>query len=201
MTGKKLQQPHDQRTGQAQQRRGKGDAHPTQLFFKPAHQAGKDGKSGLPVLRRKAPNGVHKGRHGCRQPIEGTQKAQENQKVDDISRDFTNFINTCRHRIEDRPGRRCIQLHPRPARAQQRGQGRQQLRRLAGRTHPFAGEPFDPLHRPDQLKHHPETGNHPDAKNKQDKAVQIRIGLKDRQNARQGQDDAKARQAKDNDHQ
>ncbi len=79
VAGKKLQQAHDQRTRQPQQRGRKRRAHAAQLPFEPAHQAVEHLHTALALLRGKAADGLDHRRDGGGKAEESSQKTKENQ--------------------------------------------------------------------------------------------------------------------------
>ena len=209
VAGEQFQQPHDQRSGKAQKRAGKGRRHAAKLGFQPVHQLVKDLNPAFTLVGGQGPDGVHDGRHGRRKPIERTQQPKEDQQVRQIARDVARLVDAGRDRFQDRTRGFGRDRPPdRPPRAQKRRQGRQQARRGVGRglihraiAQTACGKAFDPADRVDQLRHLPEAGQHPQRKDQQDRPVEQRVGGKDRQDLAIGEPTPRPHQRQHDQHQ
>src|SRR5690606_41139309 len=67
--------------GEAEQRGGEGRAHAAKLILETAHQVVEDPERRLPLLGRKAADGIDHGRHHGGEAVEGAEQSEEDQEV------------------------------------------------------------------------------------------------------------------------
>ena len=176
-----IEKAKHQRAGQAEHGGGECRAHAAQRF----------GKAGFELLEqrihiaranRHAGNDVtHRGDRQQQAP-ERAEQSEEDQQTDHVAGEFTLFIQTAGHRIEQRALRRggegeAFLLQSGGAGGHHAGHRGEQLRRLQpGNAGAGFLEGFHPHHFGGQTHHLPQIPENADGQHRQDQRIQQRVG-------------------------
>ena len=174
VAGEELEEAHNQRAGEADQRGGEGSAHAAELAFEAAHQVVEDVDGALALLGRERADGVHHRGNDGGKAVEGTEKAEEDQQIDQIAREVALLLDAGTDGFQDRAGGGRGERAAGPALGKHRGERGEETGRLgelvAG---PVERETLDPAHRGDEREDLPEAGRNADEEDDEDEAVQI----------------------------